>query len=67
MAMGDRRLKTCVNKAAAEKKPEAYPYHPPCPEPAKTGSFPMGYVEDFFEARTHCGKTVRLGAPGVGG
>ena len=27
-------------------------FHPPIPEPAETGSLPMGYVEDCVDPRT---------------
>lgn len=41
--------------ARPQKKqtPQAYPSHPPSPEPAKASSFPVvGYAEDVCEART---------------
>jgi hypothetical protein len=47
--------------------PQTYPFHPPSPEPAETGSFPMkGYVEDVDEPRKKIGNKARLDAPGVG-
>jgi hypothetical protein len=53
--MGYTMLKMTPSKAAGEFRPEAYrPSHPPCPEPAKTGSS-LRYVEDFFEPRTQLG------------
>ena len=37
----------------AKKAPEVYLFHPPSPEPAETGSFPMaGYVEEADKPRT---------------
>jgi hypothetical protein len=37
----------------AKKAPQVYPFHPPSPEPAETGSFPMvGYIEDCSLTRT---------------
>jgi hypothetical protein len=38
-------------KAAGEKQPEAYPSQPPTPS-CQSSSFPMGYVEDWFDLRT---------------
>jgi hypothetical protein len=38
-------------KAAGEKRPKAYPSHPPTPN-CRRNSFPMGYVEDCFDLRT---------------
>ena len=65
--MGYRTLKMTLNKAAGEKQPEAYrPSHPPCPEPAKTGSS-LRYVEDCFEPRTQLGKGRVLARLGCGG
>ena len=40
-----------AGKAAGEKQPEAYPFHPPTPS-CQSSSFPMGYVEDCFNLRT---------------
>ncbi len=49
--LSNRLLKQLASKAAGEKQPEAYPSHPPTPS-CQSSSFPMGYVEDCFEART---------------
>jgi hypothetical protein len=38
-------------EAADEKKPEAYQFHPPA-RSCQDSSFPVGYVEEFFESRT---------------
>jgi len=55
--MGYRMLKMTSNKAAGEHKPEVYRlFHPPNPEPAKTGSIPIGTLIRFFEPRTQFGK-----------
>ena len=65
--MGYRMLKMTPSKAAGEFRPEAYrPSHPPCPEPAETGSS-LRYVEDFFEPRTQLGKGRVLARLGRGG
>ena len=48
-----RRVKThlTTGKAAGEEQPEAYPSHPPSPS-CQSSSFPMGYVEDYFDLRS---------------
>jgi hypothetical protein len=56
------------NKAAGEKEPEAYRlFHPPRPEPAKTGPVPRGTSISFFEPRTQVGKGRVLARLGSGG
>ena len=66
--MGLRMLKMTSNKAAGEKEPETYRlFHPPSPEPVKTGSLPRGTSISFFEPRTQVGKgrvSARLGSGG---
>ena len=61
-----RCSKRLSNKAAGEANTAGVPiFHPPNPEPAETGSFPMvGYVEDVGKPRTQLGKgrvLARLG------
>jgi hypothetical protein len=49
--LSNRLLKQLASKAAGEKQPEAYPSHPPIPS-CQSSSFPIRYVEDYFDLRT---------------
>jgi len=61
-------LKMTSNKAAGEKKPEAYRLiHPPNPKPAEAGFFPMGTLRIVSSRECNFGKgriSVRLGLDG---
>jgi hypothetical protein len=66
--MGYRTLKMTLNKASGENEPEAYRlFHPPNPEPAKTGSILLGTLIKFFEPRAQFGKRRVLARLGCGG
>jgi hypothetical protein len=48
------------NKAAGEKKPEAYHSHPPNPELSEQLFSQVGYVEDLFEPRTTLRRLLKM-------
>ena len=48
------------NKAASEKRPEAYVFSPARPELPRQLFASMGYVEDFLEPRTKLGTCLSI-------